>query len=205
MDPDEQVQQVVRLVFRKFEELGTLHALLRYLVSNGIHLGVRVREGEGKGELGVAQAQPHDLAEHAQKPHLRRGLRLRQEAGRSPQETSGEALHRPRGARQGAVARFHRRELPGLHLPGAIRARNFGASGRQPCSCRGAGRGAPRPLTAAGAAYLRQVRPPDAGALRRPQKAAHLHLQPHGHRLRRKLLPLSARRLCGRVRRQDGS
>jgi DNA invertase Pin-like site-specific DNA recombinase len=50
-DPDEQVQQVVRLVFRKFEELGTLHALLRYLVANGIHLGVRVREGEGKGEL----------------------------------------------------------------------------------------------------------------------------------------------------------
>jgi DNA invertase Pin-like site-specific DNA recombinase len=51
LDPDEQVQQVVRLVFRKFEELGTLHALLRYLVEHGIHLGVRVREGEGKGEL----------------------------------------------------------------------------------------------------------------------------------------------------------
>ena len=50
-DPDEQVQQVVRLVFRKFEELGTLHALLRFLVKHGIHLGVRVREGEGKGEL----------------------------------------------------------------------------------------------------------------------------------------------------------
>ena len=50
-DPDEQVRQAVRLIFRKFEELGTLHALLRYLVKHGIHLGVRVREGEGKGEL----------------------------------------------------------------------------------------------------------------------------------------------------------
>jgi DNA invertase Pin-like site-specific DNA recombinase len=50
-DPDEQVEQVVRLVFRKFEELGTLHALLRYLVARDIRLGVRVREGEGKGEL----------------------------------------------------------------------------------------------------------------------------------------------------------
>jgi DNA invertase Pin-like site-specific DNA recombinase len=50
-DPDEQVQQVVRLLFRKFEELGTLHALLRYLVKHGIHLGVRLREGESKGEL----------------------------------------------------------------------------------------------------------------------------------------------------------
>src|SRR5713226_3612456 len=32
-DPDEQVQHVVRLIFRKFEELGTMHALLRYLVT----------------------------------------------------------------------------------------------------------------------------------------------------------------------------
>jgi hypothetical protein len=38
----------------------------------------------------LAQAQPDDAAEHAQKPHLRRGLRLRQEAGRSAQETPGK-------------------------------------------------------------------------------------------------------------------
>lgn len=29
-DPDEQVQQVIRLIFDKFEELGTLNAVLRY-------------------------------------------------------------------------------------------------------------------------------------------------------------------------------
>jgi hypothetical protein len=50
-DPDEQVQQVVKLIFQKFEELGTLHGLLRYLDKHGIELGVRVREGPGKGEL----------------------------------------------------------------------------------------------------------------------------------------------------------
>jgi hypothetical protein len=50
-DPDEQVQHVVRLVFRKFEELGTLHALLRYLVQHDIQLGVRGREGPAKGTL----------------------------------------------------------------------------------------------------------------------------------------------------------
>lgn len=50
-DPDEEVQQVVCLVFKKFEELGTLNAVLRYLVRNGVKLGVRVREGEAKGEL----------------------------------------------------------------------------------------------------------------------------------------------------------
>src|SRR5262249_55174886 len=32
-DPDEQVQQVVRVIFDKFAELGTIHAVLRYLVS----------------------------------------------------------------------------------------------------------------------------------------------------------------------------
>lgn len=51
LDPDEQVQTVVKLIFRKFEELATLHALLRYLDKHGIQLGVRIREGDGKGEL----------------------------------------------------------------------------------------------------------------------------------------------------------
>ncbi len=50
-DPDVQVQAVVRLVFRKFTELGTLHGVLRYLADHHIRLGVRVREGPGKGEL----------------------------------------------------------------------------------------------------------------------------------------------------------
>ncbi|SRR5579883_3192 len=50
-DPDEQVPAVVRLVFRKFAELGTLHGVLRYLADHQIQLGIRVREGPGKGEL----------------------------------------------------------------------------------------------------------------------------------------------------------
>lgn len=50
-DPDEQVRAVVRLVFRTFAELGTLHGVLRYLADHQIQLGVRVREGPGKGNL----------------------------------------------------------------------------------------------------------------------------------------------------------
>jgi len=50
-DPDEQVQQVVQFIFRKFEELGTLGGLVRYLAHHQIQLGVRVREGQGYGEL----------------------------------------------------------------------------------------------------------------------------------------------------------
>jgi len=51
LDPDEQVQGVVKLILRKFEELGTLNALLRYLVRHKIQLGIRLREGPSKGEL----------------------------------------------------------------------------------------------------------------------------------------------------------
>jgi DNA invertase Pin-like site-specific DNA recombinase len=51
LDPDEQVQHVVRLIFRKFEELGTLNAVLRYLVKHDMQVGVRVRERVGRGEL----------------------------------------------------------------------------------------------------------------------------------------------------------
>jgi Recombinase/Recombinase zinc beta ribbon domain len=51
LDPDEQVQQVVRLIFRKFDELGTLHAVLQYLVRHEITLGIRERCGEAKGHL----------------------------------------------------------------------------------------------------------------------------------------------------------
>src|SRR5262249_18394577 len=50
-DPDAQVQHVVHLVFRKFDALGTLHALVRYLAQQGIELGVRLREGPAKGTL----------------------------------------------------------------------------------------------------------------------------------------------------------
>jgi hypothetical protein len=51
LDPDEQVQTVVRLIFAKFAELGTLHGVLRWLVDHGIELGMRLRAGPDKGEL----------------------------------------------------------------------------------------------------------------------------------------------------------
>jgi len=50
-DPDEQAQQVVKLIFRKFEELGTLNAVLRYLVKQQIQIGVRLHSGSHKGDL----------------------------------------------------------------------------------------------------------------------------------------------------------
>ena len=51
LDPDEQVRAVVRLIFDKFTELTTTHAVLRYLVDHGIEVGVRLHDGPDKGEL----------------------------------------------------------------------------------------------------------------------------------------------------------
>jgi hypothetical protein len=51
LDPDEQVQAVIRLVFRLFNELGTVHAVLRFLVEHQVRIGMRERSGPGKGEV----------------------------------------------------------------------------------------------------------------------------------------------------------
>jgi len=56
-DPDEQVQAVIRLVFRLFEQLGTVHAVLRFLVGHQVQIGMRERSGPGKGE--VVWRAPH--------------------------------------------------------------------------------------------------------------------------------------------------
>jgi hypothetical protein len=51
LDPDEQAQAVVRLVFEQFERLGTIGKVLRYFRENGIRLGVRARARANRGQL----------------------------------------------------------------------------------------------------------------------------------------------------------
>jgi DNA invertase Pin-like site-specific DNA recombinase len=51
LDPDEQVQATVRLVFTLFERRGTVCGVLRHLVDHDIRLPDRLRTGPGKGEL----------------------------------------------------------------------------------------------------------------------------------------------------------
>ncbi|UCD25268.1 MAG: recombinase family protein, partial [Gemmatimonadota bacterium] len=51
MDPDEQAQSVVHLVFELFNRYGTVAAVLRYMVNNEIQLPVRVDHGPDKGQL----------------------------------------------------------------------------------------------------------------------------------------------------------
>jgi DNA invertase Pin-like site-specific DNA recombinase/DNA-binding transcriptional MerR regulator len=51
IDPDEQVQGVIRLIFEQFERIGTINGVLRYLVDHGIRLGVRPHAGPLRGRL----------------------------------------------------------------------------------------------------------------------------------------------------------
>jgi DNA invertase Pin-like site-specific DNA recombinase len=51
MDPDEQVQSVVRLVFAQFAKRGSVNSLLRWLVSNDVKMPVRPHFGGNRGEL----------------------------------------------------------------------------------------------------------------------------------------------------------
>jgi DNA invertase Pin-like site-specific DNA recombinase len=50
-DPDEQARDVVRSVFDKFDELGSIHAVFRDLLSHGIRLGMRAQDGPRRGQL----------------------------------------------------------------------------------------------------------------------------------------------------------
>ena len=50
-DPDAQARAVIETVFTQFERRGTLHAVLRYFVEQGLRLPYRLVSGARKGEL----------------------------------------------------------------------------------------------------------------------------------------------------------
>jgi DNA invertase Pin-like site-specific DNA recombinase len=51
LDPDEQVQGVVRLIFDAFDRQGTVQGLLRYLARHAIRIPVRPHGGPNRGQL----------------------------------------------------------------------------------------------------------------------------------------------------------
>jgi len=51
LDPDEQARRVVRLIFKVFEQQGSLHGLLRYVVAQDIRLPIRPHRGVNRGQL----------------------------------------------------------------------------------------------------------------------------------------------------------
>jgi len=61
-DPDEQVQATVKLVFDKFDELGSCRRLYRYLIRNKIRLGMRIHCGPRRGQLEWRRPSPGTLS-----------------------------------------------------------------------------------------------------------------------------------------------
>lgn len=51
IDPDEQVESVVRLVFDEFDRLGTVRGVVRYLIRNDIKMPIRPHKGPNRGTL----------------------------------------------------------------------------------------------------------------------------------------------------------
>ncbi len=51
LDPDEQAQRVIRLIFETFEAHGSLHGVLRSLVAHDIRVPIRPHTGPNRGQL----------------------------------------------------------------------------------------------------------------------------------------------------------
>jgi DNA invertase Pin-like site-specific DNA recombinase len=63
LDPDEQAQSVMRLVFDKFEEIGSLYGLTQFLVRQNINLPIRAKSGPNQGNLEWRRASIHTLSQ----------------------------------------------------------------------------------------------------------------------------------------------
>src|SRR3979411_1387676 len=61
LEPDEQARGMIRLVFEKFEELGSAYAVFRYLIVNNLRLGFRRQRGGRIGELEWKPASPNRI------------------------------------------------------------------------------------------------------------------------------------------------
>ena len=103
LDPDEQAQGVIRLVFDLFDRLRTVSGVLRYLVQNDIKMPVRLTGGPGKGELQWRRPSRPSLGDLFSNPiyagvyvyGVRPIDRRRQKPGRPG---SGRRAPRPEGA-----------------------------------------------------------------------------------------------------------
>lgn len=69
-DPDEQIQAVVKLIFAKFTELGSIQGVVRHLVEHGITVGETTAPGPGQGHRRVDPPGSRDADLHAQQPGL---------------------------------------------------------------------------------------------------------------------------------------
>src|SRR2546427_11731333 len=94
LDPDEQAQRVVRFIFDVFEQQGSLHGLLRYLVAHDIRLPIRPHSGLNRGHLEWRRATRLAFQNLAYPPIHSGGYRLGQRQIYPRQRHPGRAAPR---------------------------------------------------------------------------------------------------------------
>jgi DNA invertase Pin-like site-specific DNA recombinase len=67
-DPDEQAREVVRLIFSKFVDIGSIYGVFHWLIQNDIRLPIRPRTGAKKGELQWSRPSIPTLAQMLRHP-----------------------------------------------------------------------------------------------------------------------------------------
>jgi DNA invertase Pin-like site-specific DNA recombinase len=68
LDPDEQVRSVVRLVFERFAELGTVRGVVRYFRGHSLRLPIRPHGGPDRGRLEWRVAGPATISNMLRHP-----------------------------------------------------------------------------------------------------------------------------------------
>jgi DNA invertase Pin-like site-specific DNA recombinase len=121
IDPDEQVQAVVRLLFDRFDREATLHGLLRYLAHHQVRIPVRPAGGPNKGRLEWRRPNRATLLNLPRHPSYAGAYRF----GRRPTDprkkrpgrpTTGKLVRRPEECMV-----LLRDRLPAYYLVGAVR------------------------------------------------------------------------------------
>jgi hypothetical protein len=90
LDPDEQVRAVVRLIFDRYDELGSVYALVRYLLAHQIRLDIRSRERLHRGRLEWRQPSTRTLHFMLRHP-MYAGAYVHGRSRRQPQPTPDHA------------------------------------------------------------------------------------------------------------------
>jgi DNA invertase Pin-like site-specific DNA recombinase len=100
IDPDEEVQAVVRLIFDQFDRQPSLHAVLRYLVRHGVRIPVRPHYGPNRGQLEWRRPNRTTLSDLVRHPSYagayRYGCRQTDPRRKVPgRPSSGQVTRRP--------------------------------------------------------------------------------------------------------------
>jgi DNA invertase Pin-like site-specific DNA recombinase len=100
LDPDEQAQDVIRLVFDQFDRQGTVHGVLRSLIAGGIRLPVRRQAGADRGRLDWRSPCRETVRHILRHPIYAGAYRY----GFRPTDTRRQTPGHPRSGRGGGLA-----------------------------------------------------------------------------------------------------